>query len=376
MATHGWGSERPVVDRLFANGEEFDFYQAVRLLELLYPSRARVGGAYDPARETVRFTSYGGLEFPHSDVRRIAPPAAGLPAVMMVNFMGLAGAMGPMPLPYTEKMLQRVAEKDTAMRDFLDMFNHRLLSLAYRARRLHRIGLETQTADRSALAGPLFGLIGLGTGGLKRRMEVDDRSLLHVAGLLTQHTRPMAGLEAIVAEYFDLEVHGVAMVGGWLEIDPAQQTVIGRAGRNHVLGDSAVLGRRFWDQTRSFELHVGPVPYARLLDFLPGGSAFAPLCALVRFYAGTSHHFALVVEVDRSTPPPLKLGAPAGAAAGTRLGWTTWLGGNGSRAGRYRVRITPHEAHRAGAHRGSFANRNLDGLRTQVADRQAESAMP
>ena len=38
-----------------------------------------------------------------------------------------------MPRHYTELLLQRIREKDFSLRDFLDLFNHRLTSLFYRA---------------------------------------------------------------------------------------------------------------------------------------------------------------------------------------------------------------------------------------------------
>src|SRR5215468_9827462 len=138
MATHGWGTAHSVATGLFEEGHRFDFYQAVRLLELLYPSRVAVGTGAEPDKEAVRFTSSASLAFPATAITTIqarnhdVPPAA-----MTVNFLGLAGCLGPLPAHYTERLLERAWRQDTAFRDFLDIFNHRLVSLLYRAYKKH-----------------------------------------------------------------------------------------------------------------------------------------------------------------------------------------------------------------------------------------------
>ena len=47
-----------IAERLFRDFYEFDFFQAVRLLEMMDPRRAPVGRDVDPAIEAVRFRSH------------------------------------------------------------------------------------------------------------------------------------------------------------------------------------------------------------------------------------------------------------------------------------------------------------------------------
>lgn len=103
MPQFGWKSETPLKDWLFAEGYKFDFFQAVRLLEILNPECHSAGEGSDPLKEAVRFRSNNSLGFPASDVQEVAPPTEqGHPARMIVNFLGLAGAHGPLPHPFTE----------------------------------------------------------------------------------------------------------------------------------------------------------------------------------------------------------------------------------------------------------------------------------
>ena len=321
MARYGWGTGTSVEEWLFNEGHRFDFYQAVRMLELLYPQRHPVGESADPATEVVRFKSAVSLAFPASEIGSITPPADGRPASMVVNFLGLAGPFGPLPIPYTELVLERSWAKDPAMREFLDLFNHRQVSLMHRARKLHRVGLDSKSPEQSHLAPYLFSLIGLGTNGLRRRLGLNDRSLLHYAGLLAAKPRSMAALVRIVGDYFDTVVTGTQMLGRWLQLEESERTRIGLFGRHNRLGGGAALGGRVWDQQGTFALRIGPMPYGRLLDFLPGGSALPSAMALTRFYAGDELEFELVLAVEHRSVPGLRLGA------GLRLGWTTWMTG-------------------------------------------------
>ena len=61
MATYGWGTQHAVADWLFAEAYRFDFYQAVALLERLYPERVPVGEGEDRARKSYTLHVHGCL---------------------------------------------------------------------------------------------------------------------------------------------------------------------------------------------------------------------------------------------------------------------------------------------------------------------------
>ena len=348
MATYGWRKSRSVAEGLREEGHRFSFFQAVRLLEAMQPDRHAVGESMEPAREAVRFSSRVRLDFPATEVDQVElPPNSRSPAKLRANVMGIAGVLGPLPPPFTELVLERNSAKDHALADFLDLFNHRLLSIFYRARKKFRPSLTRRPPDQGPVARTLFSLIGLGTSGLRERIRVPDRSLLPFTGLLAGRTRSMVGLERVVQGHFGIPATVMPFQGAWLEIDSTERTRIGRRGANHQLGESVVLGSRVWDQSAGFELRLSHLGQRQLVDLLPTGAGYKTLCSLVRFYVGEELDFRLRLSVNPEDVPELRLGQAGdgllgwsarltgeggnqprlGSAGGGRLGWTTWLGG-------------------------------------------------
>ncbi|HEX8441582.1 type VI secretion system baseplate subunit TssG [Archangium sp.] len=321
MAGHGWATGRPVAEALFEAGYRFDFFQAVRLLALLRPEAPRPGEGASPDEEPVRLRASVDMGFPSSDVASVTPPShEGAPPELTVHFLGLAGPHGPLPLPFAQWVRDRLRQGDTGPRDFLDLFQHRLLALRYRAHQARRVGQEVGSPETHGVAGWLYALMGLGLEGMRDRRpsSLPDRALLRYAGLLARRPRSLAVLEAVVSDFFGVPARSRSFEGAWLPLDEEQQTRLGVTGHNQRLGE-AVLGSRVWDQQARFVLVLGPLGRAELEDFLPGGHGLASLGELVRFVAGTSLDFDLELVVAPSEVRGTRLGD------GARLGWSSWM---------------------------------------------------
>src|SRR5438067_3366749 len=124
-------------EALFARGYEFDFFQAVRLLEMLADDPDRPAGP-PPVEEALRFKAHLSMAFPASAVHAVEPPADARPVpAVTVSFLGMTGPCGALPLHYTHLLMRLAREgrgsERTALRDWLDLFNHRAVSLFFRA---------------------------------------------------------------------------------------------------------------------------------------------------------------------------------------------------------------------------------------------------
>jgi type VI secretion system protein ImpH len=328
VATESRRPDPPLADVLFAEGHRFEFFQAVRLLERLYPEREPVGREARPAREAARFRAALSLGFPASAVHAVAPEVDGAPPTVTVAFMGLTGPLGVLPRHYTALLLARVREKDEALRDFLDLLTHRLVSLFHRAWEKHRFFVEWERAARRGgaidrFSQYLFDLIGLGTPGLRGRLPFPDAPLLFYAGLLAQQPRSASALAGLLADHLGVPVRVVQLVGEWLPLAEESRTRLGGAAANNALGASAVAGSRVWDPQAKFRLRLGPLGFAAFEDLLPSGRAYARLLALTRFVVGEALSFDVQLVLAAPEVPPCRLGA--GEAGAARLGWSSWL---------------------------------------------------
>jgi type VI secretion system protein ImpH len=314
-AAYSWEHGHSLVSLLGEQPWQFEFYQAVRLLEAL---QRQVGASFsrEENSQTIRFQSRVNFNFPASEVQDISLDSD--VTRVAVNFLGLAGATGPLPAPYAEMVLEALARKDHGAVDFLDIFNNRLVWLLYRARQAHHPVMTARAPHEGQVAKYLFSLIGLGQNSLRDRLKIPDRSLLHYSGLLANRVRSAAGLERLLSDYFDVQVNVNQFRGVWRELETAQQTRLGDGGSNQCLGGGIVLGRRVWDQSGGLSITFGPLDRERFTAFLPKRSASRALCELARFYVGLDYEIQIRLLLKPADVPQSALGK-------ARLGYTSWL---------------------------------------------------
>jgi len=305
----------------------FEFFQAVRLLMRLRPDRAPVGRFGDPGNEVARFGAHASIAFPASEIQTLDLEEQG-PATVRVNFMGLTGPLGVLPLHYTLAVAERERSRDLALRDFLDIFNHRFISLFFRAWEKNRFtvshGREGAGAGPDPVARHLMDLIGIGSTGLQDRLTVRDESLLFYAGLLALRSRPAVALQQMLGDYFDVPVEVEQFVGGWYPLDAGTQCELGdEETASSQLGLGAVAGDEIWDQQARVRVRLGPLSREQFDEFLPDGSAHEALRALTHFYCGEQIDFEVQLVLARDDVPACVLGADGAEAS--PLGWCTWL---------------------------------------------------
>ncbi len=300
----------------------FEFFQAVRLLTSLLPDRQPVGRFSDPKAEAVRFGAATEIGFPPSQIADLDWPKGSQPR-MHVNFMGLTGPQGVLPLYYSTLIRERLRARDGSMRDFLDIFNHRIISLFYQAWERHHFSVGYERGESDSLSPHLMDLIGLGTPRLAGRQKILDEAFLFRCGLLATHCRSAAGLRALLMDYFEVTVEIEEFIGGWYPIDESTQCRFGSADSDsEKLGFGTVVGDEIWDQQSCARILLGPLKLNQYLAFLPGGTAHEPLCTLVRFFAGNELDFEVKLILRKEELPPCELGGEGATAP--RLGWLTW----------------------------------------------------
>src|SRR5262249_36159974 len=157
----------------------------------------------NPHDEVARFGSTSSVAFPASEIDSLDLAAS--PVRLRVNFMGLTGPQGELPLAYSALVIDRLRERDATMRDFFDIFNHRAISLFYQAFEKYRFNIPYERGERDRFSHHILALIGLGTPGLQERLlpeGIPDDSLLFYSGLLSIHPRSAVALRQVLMDYF------------------------------------------------------------------------------------------------------------------------------------------------------------------------------
>jgi type VI secretion system protein ImpH len=326
MATEVGRTDPPLAQLLLDEPYRFDFFQAVRLLEQINPGRRPVGHDGDPSSEAAHFRSRASLIFPPSQVYRIegndaAQNGEAAAPKMTVAFMGLTGPLGLLPQHYTELVAERSRYGDTALAEFLEFFDHRALSLFYRAWEKHRVAAAYERGEFDHFTEYLFDFVGMGTRGLRRRLAFPDKGLLLYAGLIAQRPHSASAVAAIVGDYFKVPARVEQFSGQWIELTEIDCTRLGAA--NNRLGVNSIAGERVWDDQSKFRLTIGPIKFKEFTAFLPVGSAFQPLMDLARLLAGMEFDFDLQLILEAVEVPACRL--ETAAATRPMLGWSTWL---------------------------------------------------
>ena len=328
MAAENRRTSSSLKEELVHHGYRFDFFQAVRLLMRLFSDRRPVGRRSVPSQEAVRFRSRLSLAFPPSAIHEIRPGRHEQgPIEMTVAFMGLTGVEGALPRHYTELLLQREQVNDYALKDFLDLFNHRLISLFYRAWEKHHcvVGYERalETGSEDQFAQLPYALMGLGSKAVQGRLDGDNRTLLRYAGLLAHRPRSAHALEQCLSDLFQVPVQVNQFIGAWLSLEEEDWTRIGVTGNNNVLGVTTVAGTSVWDQQARFQVRLGPLDFPTCFRSLPSGRAYPTLNRLIQFVGGPELDFDVQLIVKAGEVPVCRLHETE--AYVPRLGWTTWL---------------------------------------------------
>ena len=341
MAAEGGRSEPSLIDALRSAPERFDLFEAVRILERAGALAAKgrfqggdaIGRDADPRAESVRLRTAPGLAFPASEVLGY-DGSAPRPA-LDVAVMGLNGPSGVLPFYYTETILAAERAKNTSVRDFFDVFNHRAISLFVRAAEKYRIARAFQRFGGEGddpVANAIYGLIGFREKSLRGRLAVTDMALAYYAGHFAHHPRTSGALARILSDHFERTVRVTQFRGSWARLPAHEQTRLSSGASADAFGQLGVdtlCGSMVFDVMGGFRVTLGPLDYDQFMAFMPGGPLMAELVDLTRTYAGPTYTFDIQLVLRADEIPPL--GLSTDPRAGARLGWNTWLPTRGPR---------------------------------------------
>lgn len=298
---------------------EYSFLQVCRWVEAKTAHLPRIGEELHPQSELLRLGQTPATTFAPREIDSVRLEHGRL-SVRQYG-LGLYGPSGPLPLHLTEEIHERLLQiHDSTLADFLDMFQHRWLSLFYRAwaQGQSAAGLDRRNDERFSIY--VSALLGHHVPGAETPSDsgkVPAHARLAAAGHLVRHSRNPAGLIATLEYYFAMPFRLEEYALQWLRLEQEDCVQLGLG--HHPLGLDAVVGRHVPDRQSTVILHMEPPDFAAYERLLPGNDWHSRLQHWIRCFCGLELHWKLRLSLPASKVPRCRLGAHV------QLGRTGWL---------------------------------------------------
>lgn len=312
-------------DRIESEARRFSYFRLVYLLERLYPGAPPVGQLGPASAERIRLRGDPSLVFASSDIaelKHVKYPDEVERVRVSAAFMGLYGSVSPLPTYFVEQIAQQDYQGGPQpIREFLDVFHHRLLSLIYRTWSKYRFAVMYRKQGKDPFTQRMFCSVGIDG---FRDVETPLARFLYLkyAPMLASKSRSARGLNVVMNDLFgSLGVSIEQFIGHWTLIEKPLRNKMGVA--NHVLGESLTIGRYVYDGSGRFKIKLGPLSYDEYLSFLPGGSRRPLVKAAVDTFTRGMYDVDLELHVKKDEAPMLRLSSDRPSV----LGRTAWLGG-------------------------------------------------
>lgn len=366
MATTRRQQSPAVIERLSNEPWRFDFLQAVRLLEAAVhntpPSSATfakqaLASLSPPEKELVHFHNEPSLAFSAANISALSQRSVGDEVELAssknpiepdnqlgtqqwhlaLRFMGLVGSQGVMPHYFSEILLQRLRDNDRGLAAFINIFEHRSISLFHRASSQYQVPLQYEqgqrqgannTVDSDLFTTVLAALAGLASPHMEEQLPLPLSALLGYSGLYARPIRSAVALQSMLQDYFSLDAEIEQFCGQWQDLpdDFITRLAGGDAGSgcNNNLGQNALLGTRCWQVQSKFRIHLAVMDYPSFMQLAPGGKKLKALQSFIDFFASTELDYEICVKLEWQDARPTQLSTHVNSEP--LLGWNTPLG--------------------------------------------------
>jgi type VI secretion system protein ImpH len=307
-----------LAERVRFAASQVALFPLVRRLERQLSKNAPVGGDESAEREGIHFSHAPDFSHPGGDVAAVEFSGEGdsLGATLRTTLLGLLGTESTLPEAMSEDVL--LGDDEGALQAFFDVFQHRAISLLYRAWRRYSpvaafdgggddgfskclqslVGVDAFSPyDSPRATAPLFAL------GLSDLSRCEPSYLDTVA------------LEAILGRLFpELSARVVVREPQRTHAENEDLTRLGEA--HSTLGVDAAYGDEALDTDGIVRIKVGPVSRAIYEELLPGAVRYRVLQPLLDEWLASRAKAELEVLLPSAEAPTVRLGEEFGSALG------------------------------------------------------------
>ena len=315
-----------ILQRLEKEGYRFNFFQAIKLLEGADRERPQIGHIGPYRHEVVRLQPNDELAFAPADVSRIRRTQTDELLdkwVLVQNFLGLYGPNSASPMYIAEFIAQCPSDEDP-LRDFLDIFNHRILSLYYRSWKKHNLSASVTSGFQDAFSKILLAITGFDNEVSDAGRKIPPHRMLRFCSFFASSARPASGLENLISDYFELDDVSITQFAPRRYSPPKSAlSRLSNADDGGRLGESFVIGETITDVAGQFKISLDNLTMEQFLSFQPGETQYDELIFLTNMYVKHQLGFFLELSLKPNQGGSLKLSSidPIGV-----LGRSSWLG--------------------------------------------------
>ena len=321
---------------------EYEFPKAVHFLQKIF----RTSDPSNKPSQILEIRFHASVRYAHSsaEIEKVLFEKRGdnLQPILRVNFTGVAGIQGPLPLCYTEKVIRNSRSGDKALESFLNIFNNRMARLLYECQKVLP-GYDSVPPLQSTL-----GQLIISFGGIEpfqppkpgqkkidpspeeQKVQQEQQNLIKRIGfyllsykmMFWQKVRSSANLQQILSSFLGAKVSIEEHLADFVQLSDQDITRIGlHQGQLNTLGQDALLGCHVWRQNSRIRITIYDLEenYA-LFNPHAKGEKLQHLQYLCRLYVPSFIKIQLFIKINQKFKKHSVLGKDH------FLGYDTWLG--------------------------------------------------
>ncbi|WP_345492559.1 type VI secretion system baseplate subunit TssG [Orbus sasakiae] len=293
-----------LMQQLEAQLPKMNFYRFCQLLEQMTDNELKMGTGESPLADPLRFAPSPEMSFPASELKCIErEPYLDRPITVRTRFLGLYGVDSVLP-PILLDDIVRKEEGYQAVMDFLDIFNHRIITQFYRVWLKYHYPASFIRGGNDPISRCLLGLTGLGIAGTSEQIGTPDSRFLALLGLVTQRTRTAEGIVGVIKVLVpDCDVDVYEFYPQWMNVPERA-----KLGDNVTsLGGNSILGQRFKECNQTVRVVIKPHNKALIEQLLPDGQLYNDVMTLMRAYLGYQAEAKMDLCIPKTFLPKTQL---------------------------------------------------------------------
>ncbi len=318
-------SSDPYLTLLTQQGEELNFFQAIRLLERAVADI-----------EKVRFSAKNSQAFHPNFIAGIEQKLSHQDIKVKVNGFTLTGMQGPIPQSFSDLLRYSEIKSPNGKEDpnqFLDIFHDRIITLLYQIKKRFNPLLFNQAQTDHELYRLFSSVCGFEQLNVFEHLPVSQEHLASMSPIMANKRLDYSLVHNLLQQSFKCEVKVHPNQGAWKELPKefqAKLTVKSKqlsSIQQQGLGNGIGLGRKHWHNQAVIGLDLSLPDIESLTALLPSkdkNSEHYKLKNLLTFLSDGKYQFNVRLFLNWQQIPLSKLSKQTATPA-LKLGQNSWL---------------------------------------------------